>query len=159
MIGCYTGPKATFLPPTRRCFYFLVPSRIPKVTLKNNQFSSLFPMQKNSEKVIPRPPKNTKNRPSESPINVFGGNLVFAIPYSVFEGFSNLKALILGPLFDHFPTPFWDPLWKSLLALLGPPRCRASLAMSILEHFWDPPGVQNGALERPGAARKVKTGQ
>ena len=39
-------------------------------------------------------------------------NLVLAIPYSVFEGFSNLKALILGPFSITFSTPFWDPLWK-----------------------------------------------
>ena len=31
--------------------------------------------------------------------------------------------------------------------------------MSILEHFWNPPVVQNGALERPGAAKKSQQGR
>jgi hypothetical protein len=45
-------------------------------------------------------------------------NLDFAIPYSVFEGFSNLKALILGPLFDHFFDPILGP---PLEEPFGPP--------------------------------------
>ena len=28
--------------------------------------------------------------------------------------------------------------------------------MSILEHFWEPPGIQNGALERPGRPKVAK---
>ena len=45
-------------------------------------------------------------------------NLVFAIPYSVFEGFSNLKALISGPLFDHLFDPILGP---PLEEPFGPP--------------------------------------
>ena len=76
-------------------------------------------------------------------------NLVFAIPYSVFEGFSNLKALILGPLFDHFFDPILEPPLEepfgqhwSLKVPTFPPHV----------DFWIP----NRPLERPGAARKVK---
>ena len=81
-------------------------------------------------------------------------NLVFAIPYSVFEGFSNLKALILGSLFDHFfdlilgpplEEPFGPP-WSPKVPTL-PPHVD-------FEPFLGPPWIQNGTLERPGAPRK-----
>ena len=52
----------------------------------------------------------------------------------------------------HFGTP---PL-KSFLTHLGAPGCRASLAMSILIRFGEPPGVQNGTLERPGRLEMSK---
>ena len=56
-----------------------MPIRIPKVSLKNTQFSSLFPSQKNSENLLPGPPKKHPKSSLESPINVFCGNMVFAI--------------------------------------------------------------------------------
>ena len=49
-------------------------------------------------------------------------NLVFAIPYSVFEGFSNLKALILGPLFDHFFDPILGPPLEEPFGPPWPPK-------------------------------------
>ena len=49
-------------------------------------------------------------------------NLFFAIPYSVFEGFSNLKALILGPLFDHFFDPILGPPSEEPFGPPWPPK-------------------------------------
>ena len=69
------------------------------------------------------------------------------------------KLSFWDPFSITFSTPFWDPLWKSLLAHLGRQRCRPCLPMSILVSFWDPPWIQNGTLERPGAPRKCKKNQ
>ena len=49
-------------------------------------------------------------------------NLDFAIPYSVFEGFSHLKALILGPLFDHFFDPILGPPLEEPFGPPWPPK-------------------------------------
>ena len=69
------------------------------------------------------------------------------------------KLSFWDPFSITFSTPFWDPLWKSLLAHLGRQRCRPCLPMSILDPFWDPPWIQNGTLERPGAPRKCQKSQ
>ena len=68
------------------------------------------------------------------------------------------KLSFWDPFSITFSVPFLDPPLDELLALLGPPRCRSSLAMSILEFCLDPPGVQNGALERPRAAKGGQKG-
>ena len=96
-------------------------------------------------------------------------SLDFAIPCSVFAGFSHPKSSHFGyPFSITFSTPFWDPLWKSHLAHLGPQRCRPCLPMSILDPFWDPPWgpkwtswrsgapqnrAQKGSWKRPVSAR------
>ena len=66
MIDCYTGSKPTFLPWRRKSFYFLVPLRIPRVTLKNNStFKPVSKAAKTSQGLQQTPkvePQITKKR-------------------------------------------------------------------------------------------------
>ena len=46
----------------------------------------------------------------------------------------------MAPFSAPFSDPFLDPPWRSFLAHHGPPKCRPSLTMSILDPLLDPLG-------------------
>ena len=73
-------------------------------------------------------------------------NLDFAIPYSVFEGFSIAKALILGPLLDHFFDPILGPPFEEPFGPPWPPKV-PTLASPC--RFWTLFGTPLGSKMAP----------
>ena len=84
----------------------MMPIGIPKMTLKNNQFPSLFPRQKKSENLLPGPPKNTKNRPSNHQKHMFAKT--WFLQYLPYE-----NHVLRAPTVNHSTTKSMQKVtWK-----------------------------------------------
>ena len=71
---------STFLPPSRRLLYFLVPIGLPRTTLKKHRLFKPVSMAEKLRKPAPKASKKHQNSTPELPINDVCENMVFAIP-------------------------------------------------------------------------------
>ena len=68
---------------------------------------------------------------------------------SLFEILASQKLSFWDPFSITFSTPFWDPLWESLLAHLGPQRCRPWQPQVDFGAFLGPPWGPKWGLGAP----------
>ena len=66
--------------------------------------------------------------------------------------YTSKKLSFWDPFSITFSTPFWNIPLEELLGPSWPPEVPTLPLHVDFGAFWDPPGVQNGPLERPGPA-------